>query len=487
MFTKGTTGYYVPFALTNFTIDQFSAAAQTQNNYRPIIDQLDLLKKFMFRDGSKDAEYFNEYLMLGGERQTFANWMDMSANEFIETMNHEKSAIAKILAGAETVADVLATPIRASELMTRGVEYVKARNRGVNQLAALEMAGRVSAPFHHMGRLGNSSFLRTTVKSIPYLNASAQVMGQYVNTLTRDPESRKRALYVAGIVSAAMMGGLGAMFFAASDEQKRAYKSLTPYMLANNIIFPHPTDKKKLAKIRVPNQMSIGATLTNMMISDFLFNTKYRAEEYLDAATAWIPDNVNVTNPARLAFSWIPRYLSPSVEVAANVASFPNVRPLESMGAQNLPEKYRTKENTALYARWLGEKLDLSPIKIDHLVEGYIGRAVRIADAAIGIATGQKAKKIENPFEIEMYLSGARQLQNYYNLKEKIGQSEAADRKMLEKMSLEDRKMIAETKPTIKAIDKLMTEYRKMSAVKKNDEQLFKMRAKILDLVDTLP
>jgi hypothetical protein len=487
MFTKGTTGYYIPFALTNFTIDQFAAAAQTQNNYRPIIDQIDILKKFMADDKSIESRYLQEYLMLGGERQTFANWLDMSANEFIEALNHEKSNLGKAIQGAETVADILAMPIRASELLTRGVEYIKARKRGINQLAALEMAGRVSAPFHHIGRLGNSSFTRATVKSIPYLNASTQVLGQYVDTLTRDPESRKRAVYVAMIIGAAMIGGLASIFFAASDDQKRAYKALTPYMLANNVFFPHPSNKEKLVKIRIPNQMAIGATITNMMVSDFMFGTKYRPLEYVDAATSWIPDNVNVTNPARLVFSWIPRYISPMVEVATNTVSYPNVRPLESMSDRNLPDKYRTKENTSLYARWLGEKLDISPIKIDHLVEGYIGRTVRFADMVIGLVAGEKAKKIDNPFETEMYLSGARQLQNYYNLKERISQIESADRKGLAPISDEEAKMIGEAKPIVKSIEKLMKVYKKTEITDKNSEELFKMRAEILDLVDVLP
>jgi hypothetical protein len=131
--------------------------------------------------------------------------------------------------------------------------------------------------------------------------------------------------------------------------------------------------------------------------------------------------------------------------------------------------------------------LDISPIKIDHLVEGYIGRTVRFADMAIGLVAGEKAKKIDNPFETEMYLSGARQLQNYYNLKERISQIESADRKGLAPISDEEAKMIGEAKPIVKSIEKLMKVYKKTEITDKNSEELFKMRAEILDLVDVLP
>jgi len=69
-FTKGTTGLFPGFALTNYTVDQVTAVAQSRENYTPIYDPLNKIAKIL--DSSKpEHNYLNEYMVLGGERQTF--------------------------------------------------------------------------------------------------------------------------------------------------------------------------------------------------------------------------------------------------------------------------------------------------------------------------------------------------------------------------------------------------------------------------------
>lgn len=487
VFTKGTTGFYLPFLFKNWTIDQFTATAQSKNKYMPIVDQVAILRsKILKGDNSREAKYFEEYLMLGGARHTIHNWMDMSADEFIEALEHEESALRKVIGLAENVADVFAAPVQASELITRGAEFVKARMAGKNQLAALEEAGRVSGPFHHIGRLGDSAVMRTLIRSIPYMNSGLQILGQATASV-KDPETRKRYMFIAAIISAAMLGGLLAIYAKASDEQKRLYRSLQTYDLSNNIIYPHPTDNTKLVKIPVSAEFATVASIVNAIISDYVLDTNYSAEEYIRLATSLIPDQINITNISRMIMSWIPKLISPEIEVITNTKSFPTPGPIESMGDKSLPPRYRTRENTALYARWLGKQLNLSPIKIEHLIEGRLGRTVRIIDSAIGMATGQKSKQVQNPYELEMYLSATRQIDKYYRIKTVIAQEESADRKMLGEMSEETKDLIAETKPTIKKVDALMKRYRSIKDNELMSQEVIKIRTEILDLLDTLP
>ena len=93
VFSKGTTGTYIPFVVTNIAIDQFSGAAQTQMKYAPIYDQIKLLREYFNDDDSNVGKFFKEYLMLGGERHSLVNWMDMTPNEFSARIAKEQSRL----------------------------------------------------------------------------------------------------------------------------------------------------------------------------------------------------------------------------------------------------------------------------------------------------------------------------------------------------------------------------------------------------------
>src|ERR1051326_8152424 len=97
MFSKGTTGAYPLFALTNVPLDQISAAANTRTKMIPIYDALAKMSKALLDHGSQEAEYLREYLALGGERQTLTGWQDMSPRELFQKLSGEKNALVKAL------------------------------------------------------------------------------------------------------------------------------------------------------------------------------------------------------------------------------------------------------------------------------------------------------------------------------------------------------------------------------------------------------
>lgn len=479
MFTKGTTGLYPQFTITNFMLDQFTATAQTVEQYKPVYDQLKLCLESLIDNDSKNAEYFKEYLALGGDRHTFVGWMDMSPRELFTAIEKENKGLGKVLNHIESGFDILAIPSKYSEIISRATEYIKSRNHGDPQIVALEKAGRVTAPFHHIGRWGGGSVGRTMIKSIPFFNASMEVLAQYGRTW-HNPKTRNRAAFVLAALTAGMIGSMTYFIKKASDKQKDDYKQLYSAETANYIYFPHP-DGKTILKFRIPEQMGVIGSMTNMVIADLLLDTKYNAEEYLDASVSWIPDQFNMTDPVRAFFAWWPQLIRPITEILMNVRTYPKRRPIEYQAMKAKEPQERYYDSTSKLAIKLGRILKLSPIKIDYLIEGYLGRFTRFF-------TGSGKKM--NPLVRDVYLTSGRNLQRFYETRDDIYQKMNTYRANTDEYKGEELKNLLDMNGKIKYIDKLLSVYRKTKKLKddKEDEtkEVLELRTKILDAIDSL-
>ncbi len=473
-FSKGTTGNYPLFAPTNFLIDQISASAQTRNKYIPIYDALANMTKVMFKRQSEEATLLQEYLALGGERQTFLKWQDLPPDQLFKNIIGEKTALNKIVDGLLAAEDIIGIPSQASEIATRGAEYIKSRKAGNPQVVAMEDAGRVSVPFHHIGRLGGGTAGATAVKSIPFFNPGIQVLAQFSRAVG-DKTTRNRALFVTAAVMASMVGTSAFIMFNASEEQKDLYQDLEPGELANYIWAPHP-DKKRLMKFRVPEQMGVLATLFNMALAETKLDARYEMGDYIAGATAFLPDPVNVTDPIRAFFSAIPQAIKPLIHSLANFKDWPKLRPMVSRGLSLREPQFQFHQNTSKFAKWLGQKFDLSPIKIDYLIEGYLGRTTRFITQ----------KPISNPFVREYYFTSGRNLSDFYEMREASNQLWESYRKDRRQFSREDQNAILDQNRQVKIIDRLLKRYRSFERdevidVKDQNRALQSLRSEILD------
>lgn len=476
-FTKGTTGLFPGFALTNYTVDQLTGTAQTRNKYTPLYDPLrELFTAARYKD-SEEHKYLQEYLVMGGERQTMVGWQDMSPNELFDTIARERKGLLKVVDGLNKGMNIFALPAKWSEIMTRATEYIKSRESGKSQIVALEEAGRVTAPFHHIGRFGGGRVGRTYIKSIPFFNPGIQVLAQAIETL-ETPKGRARYAFVSLAVVAASIGGLALILSKGTDEQKDLFADINPDELNKYIWLPDP-DGKDLIKIRVPDQMNVFATLINMMIADKKLNANYTAGEYLNAGMSWLPQQIDISQPTRALLSWIPQIIKPGVLTIAGVKDFPKIMPLESQMQQSKSPGLRATESTSPVAKWLGKTFNLSPIKIDYLLTGYAGRAT-------GFLTGKPG--IYNPFKSmqrQYYFSSGRKVQQFYDMKEKNDQDYYDYKHKLKEFKLGERTEIIKQRSKLNAVSDLIGQYRDVDT-DKSPEKAEKLRNRILDKINEL-
>lgn len=485
MFTAGTTGLYPQFALTNFAVDQITATANSYNKFRPLYTPLSALKAaFQSAKGvnSPEARFYEEYLVMGGERQTFTGWQKLEPGDLFKRIASEKSKMERAISLVQKGTDILSAPAAKSELFSRAAEYINARKAGKSQVQALEEAGRVTAPFHHVGswgaKEGQKGFGQTYIRGLPFFNASLQVIDQTARVAST-PSGRQRMTFVTLAVVAAYL--VSAMAMAdASDEQKEQYKDLEAADLASFIYFPNPSGEG-LIRVKMSTTFSIPGTLINMVIANKMFSAKYDTKDVMEASTAWLPTQLQFTKPETI-LSWLPQIFKPAAYTILNVKDYPTVSPLVNMGLQRKPPALQYNEGTSVFAKKLGELLNISPIKVDYLLTGYLGRAS-------GFLTGRPG--IYNPASSIMrdhYFTGGKRVREFYDTSEKVDAEYTAYQnweKGYTELSKDAVTELYRKKIISDDIDSRLGEYRDID-VKSEPEKAAKLRGEILLLIEHL-
>jgi hypothetical protein len=205
-----------------------------------------------------------------------------------------------------------------------------------------------------------------------------QVNYKFLKTVKENPGR------VATIGAALMTTGLaaGALTMAGgSDEQRRLLANMPARELGRALYFPH-WDGKKLIRIRMPENIGAFVGLAQLFVIANYTKQKARFDDYVDVATAFVPDQFNVIKPEQLVLSWVPHVLSPSIETATNIRTYPDVAPIvpEYM-IENLPPEEQYYEYTTKTAKAIGKLLNASPAKVEYWIRNQLGA---VGGAAIG-------------------------------------------------------------------------------------------------------
>lgn len=483
MFTAGTTGLYPQFALTNFVVDQITATANSYNKFKGMYSPMKEMLTVLRKKNSVEAKYYEEYLVMGGERQTFTGWQRLEPKDLFKRISDEKTRMQKALDGMQKGIDILSIPSAKSEIFSRATEYINARKAGKSQIVALEEAGRVTAPFHHVGawgaKEGQRSFGQTFIRGLPFFNASIQVLDQTAR-VANTKEGRKRMTFVTIAITAAYLSAIMAMMDA-SDDQKEQYKDLEAEDLANFIYFPNPSGKG-LLRVKMANTFSIPGTLMNMAIANKMFSANYGARDAMEAATAFLPDQFNVTDPTKAVLGWIPQVFKPTAHIIFNVKEYPSVRPLVSQGLLRKPPELQYHEGTSIFAKKIGEIFKLSPIKVDYFINGHLGRVSEFLTGKPGVYN--PARSIMRDY----YFTQGRRLVEFDKVKNK-NDAEYTAYQNLEKNYKDLPKdrvdEIYRVKLISDQIDKLVGEYYDIDP-KVDQEKAAELRAKILLHIENL-
>jgi hypothetical protein len=485
IFTIGTTGAFAPFSLVNFPADQWNGVLNTRNNYTPLLDQIKILGKVMTGKGGEIANYWQEWSIMGGDRMTLFQSQMQSSDEAVQYVAQEKNGLEKVIGLIDKGIDIASIPSKYSETASRFSEYVKARKSGKHQVVALEEAGRVTTPFHHIGswRFGDKASAKFMIRTVPFGNASLQVLAQAIRT-AETSKGKKRLAFVLMASLAAYMSSMAMISLYGSQDQKEQYKDLRPNDLASFLHFP-ALSGNGIVRVRISQEFTTIGTVVSMIMAQQLFGAKYTADDYKQAFTEWLPRQINLFSPIEAFFSLINPAIKIPIEVFFNTKDYPKISPIENQSMQKLQPKDRKNEATSALAKQIGNTFNISPLKTDYLIQGLFGRATGylVGKPRIYDPTAQVSR--------EYYFTLGRRVENFYDNKTKADEEYASlkakwkDNENIPQSVYDEAAKLKTRSAAYKEVADYLKEYRKIPDTEQT--RLKAARQTIIPLLEKLP
>lgn len=247
------------------------------------------------------------------------------------------------------------------EQANRAALYQRLRDKGMSHGEASYFA-RDLMDFSSQGKW---AAVRMLSQVVPFMNARLQGLYKLGRA---GKEDIRRLGYTLGSVALASIA-LAALYADDEDFQKREDSDRQNYWWF----------KLGDTALRIPKPFEIGTlgTIAEMGFEYVFLNTDMDGERFAK--------NVGKMVLNQLALSPVPQLAAPLLEVYANRDSFTG-RPIEGIGMERMRPEDRYSERTSQVARFLGSLglpdpvmlmsghySPLSPVKVDHLVQGYFG------------------------------------------------------------------------------------------------------------------
>ena len=334
------TEYSVPFMVTNAIKDAQDVLinsqhpAQTYANFPVAIKEL-----------TAKGNWYTEYMENGGGDNTY---FDKQTNTF----NKEKSQFRKIIGfPLDKISDVN----NFIEKVPRLAEYIASRKKGASIDAAMLDAARVTTDFSAGGDV--TKFLNRN--GATFLNASVQGFAQQVRNVR---EAKMNGLKGwLGLATKVTLAGLPAMLLNGllwDDDEE--YEELSDYVKENYYIVGKYGDGKF---VRIPKGRASAVIqnafeqVSNALTGDDEADFGRFFELFLSNLAPNNPLDNNIIAPIKQVMenkTWYGEDLVPT-------------------RLQDLPAAEQYDESTDAISKWLGEKINVSPYKINYLLNQYSG------------------------------------------------------------------------------------------------------------------
>lgn len=360
------------FILRNPVRDMIGASIYSKHGFIPVLDTFKGLSLFL-----KKGDLYWEYMKSGAAHAAMVSLdRDYLGGQLRDIMSRE-SKVAKLI---KNPIEVLRAMSEATEMATRLAEFDNARKgyTGVgNRLfgkdrkpltareAALESRD-ITLDFSRRG-----SHTKKANQVIAFFNATIQGADKMARAFKEDPRGMtvKTMLYIT----------LPSVLLWYMNKDDERYQELPQWEKDTFWIIPG-----KENMYRVPKPFEAGV----------LFGTSFeRMLQYFDDAKnnrkgvgfKGFGDRVIDS----LAPSFMPTAMIPVVEAMTNYSLF-RQRNIIPQSQENLPARLQYGANTSEVAKFVGDKINVSPYIVDNTIRGYGGGLAGLGLSAIDAASGAK-------------------------------------------------------------------------------------------------
>lgn len=511
MTVVGITGMYPWFSLSNMTMDALSAFAQTKTQLNPINSSAKLVLSAL--KGALDSnmntetlsvsekqmlDNFKKFFILGGHRQTFVGAFDGSTTEVMQNIDAESKSLKEIAGkikdgdlsyfstllkrSASGALEVVTLPSKYSDILPRSLEFHAAKMNGDTDAVAMEKAARVTTAFSHKGEL-KQSFFGKLFTLVPFANAGIQVTDNSIRALST-AEGRRRAGQLMFAIAAFLFAGQMSTWALGTDKQKDQYKEQNPDERGKYVQFPNPSGEG-LISIRIPDQYALPGTLLNMATEEFLGRNTWKLSDYgVVAGNSWIPKQLQIYDPIGAGTSWAPPIAKQAIEMWANMKMYPQGVPIETADMVKNSTQNRYNAKTTQVAKTLagltkGLPLEISPQKMDHLLEGVFGRSIKFV-------TGKESLlDISKAYVKKDYPYSGKRMKQFIDLmgKNKQELEDIKDKKMQDPA---EAARIMKDKEKIGSIDGIYSLWQDAYKADPESEATVQLRTQLLKQIDTV-
>jgi hypothetical protein len=246
-----------------------------------------------------------------------------------------------------------------ADAMTRQIRYDSYIKQGLSEMEASYMA----LESMNFTRRGISPSIHVLNTLNPFINSQIQGINTLVQSIRGTMPLNEKLKIRDKVLQRGMLLASSSMLYAALMQDDETYKNSTPEQKYNNFFVPFPGIEEK---VRVPIPFEAGMLFKS--IPEALVNAMYGKDA--DAASG-MRQVVQKMIPGGDTLG-IPLALRPAIEAGIG-KSFYTGRDIESKHEQSMQPGTRTRDSTSAFADALGNELNVSPVKIDHLIQGYTG------------------------------------------------------------------------------------------------------------------
>jgi len=379
----------------------------------------------------EDKQYYDEYLEDGAKTAFFyarsVEEIQQDVQDVIEGMNKPQTVTGKAVEGAKSFFNLVEDLNTGVENGVRFATYIEARKAGVDRASAAYTAKTLTVNFNKKGDWGNNLnalflFYNASIQGIENIRrfGEALVMSPKQNQLTGRNLNNPQILASSAIALSALAVLFNEGVSEEDEDGESFYKDIDDSIKERNFIFMNPVNGKDYFKIPLPYGYNIFFNLGTA-----LTETSVGLKDPAESAWFLLKGFTNSFNPVG-AFPPIPTITQQFYELEANENYFGTPIYKENQFGQTTPDSSQfmgrmdesfVRRNYLELTRFINDAtggtanisggFDISPDKIEHLVDFNIGGAgrflVNVVDTAADLGKLKVPGVTQIPFVRRVY------------------------------------------------------------------------------------
>ena len=347
------------FIIVNMMRDTLSSYVTSGSKYKPVIDTvanfgsgMETLERYgivggydLVNDPKDLKKFFNKELRRRG--------LDPDQGLGSKVFNKTLGSVWEMLGKATTMSDAA----------TRMAVYKDVLARTGNEAEAAFQAEEVI----NFGRRGSNPVARLAFTAIPFLNARIQGLDVFYRAFSgkysADNEASRKAIASRAIGRGLLLTSITGLYWGlVSDDDE--YKLQSDEVRDNNWIIPTGTGYP--IKIPIPFEVGLVFKTIPERAIDAAYGESTDAREMTESIRRGLMSTLEVNPLGIQAFA-------PIVEAAFNHNFYTGRQIVPYYMDQGLEQGFQSRVGTNKLAEYVGEALNISPMKIEHIISGYVG------------------------------------------------------------------------------------------------------------------